>query len=408
MIKDRIRNADKKYKYMIMTLVSGLILSVCIFLSEKDTGYLKSGNVLIRNEYGEGAYEASVKVSDGENEETLNLTVEERKYTDAELDELIEELLLDMCDLMCGENPSLSEVNRDLKFPGKVDGYPFSIRWESMAGDVIDNTGALLCEEGCEETHDVSVAATFIYGDYRYEKVFEIRVIPYEYSPVERSFINIRKEIDKVLSNETEGTLILPVNDGNKSFSYSEEGVNNGIIMLVLTLFLTPLVGISSEYDEKKKKEKELKLLNDAYSLFVEKLKLYMVSGLTVKNSFLMIEKSLDNSNAQRDKALFKYVKMACNRYKNGVSEEKILSEFGNSCGSSYKKLMLLLTVNLKQGNERIITLMEEESEKALSMRRENAKKKGDEASVKLLFPMMLMMLIIMALIIMPAYLNFN
>ena len=88
--------------------------------------------------------------------------------------------------------------------------------------------------------------------------------------------------------------------------------------------------------------------------------------------------------------------------------EEEIINDFGGSCGGSYRKLAYLLVVNLKKGNDKLIALMEEEVVKANAVRKERARKRGDEASVKLLFPMMGMLLIVMALIILPAYLDFS
>ncbi len=51
---------------------------------------------------------------------------------------------------------------------------------------------------------------------------------------------------------------------------------------------------------------------------------------------------------------------------------------------------------------------MEEEADSALEDRRQFAKRTGEEAGTKLLFPMMLMMLVVMALILLPAYFNFG
>jgi len=47
---------------------------------------------------------------------------------------------------------------------------------------------------------------------------------------------------------------------------------------------------------------------------------------------------------------------------------------------------------------------MEQEMQQVLEKRRELAKKKGEEASTKLLFPMILLLVLVMVMIVYPAW----
>ena len=51
--------------------------------------------------------------------------------------------------------------------------------------------------------------------------------------------------------------------------------------------------------------------------------------------------------------------------------------------------------------------MLSEEADAALEERRNLARKRGEEAGTKLLFPMMLMLVVVMFLILLPAFFGF-
>ena len=67
-------------------------------------------------------------------------------------------------------------------------------------------------------------------------------------------------------------------------------------------------------------------------------------------------------------------------------------------------KFSTLLVQNLKKGNANLINILEYESADIFNERKENAKILGEEASTKLLVPMVLMMTIIFAIILYAAF----
>ncbi|MDE7404570.1 MAG: secretion protein F, partial [Lachnospiraceae bacterium] len=62
----------------------------------------------------------------------------------------------------------------------------------------------------------------------------------------------------------------------------------------------------------------------------------------------------------------------------------------------------------LKPGNGQLLTLLAQEADGAQEDRRNMAKKAGEEAGTRLLFPMMLMLVVVMFLVLLPAYLDFG
>ena len=69
-----------------------------------------------------------------------------------------------------------------------------------------------------------------------------------------------------------------------------------------------------------------------------------------------------------------------------------------------YMKFSTLLVQNLKKGSDDLLRRMELEAEDAVRIRRELAKKQGEEAGTKLLLPMMLMLVVVFAMILTAAF----
>ena len=404
-----MRKLSKKHKYMIAVLGIGILFSLVIYFEDRKDTKLRDGNVLIRNEYGEGEYELNLKVLYQEKEDEMRLNIEEREFTSDELDFLSAEAYEVIKKQMLNNNSSVEKVSEDISFPLSVSGYPFDLRWAVSDEAIIDRTGKLLCKEGCMETHSAIATVVLMYHDYRQTMNYELTVVPKTYSDEQMIFFGIKENIDEVVRNETESSVItLPNEYEGTPVLYSQHLPPNSIAMVIVSFVLSIVIGICVEYDEKKKERKINEELEKSYVIFAEKMKLYLISGLTVKKAFFEIKRSLEFENKTEQLNLYKRIVAACNKYTNGYTEEAVINEFGSECEGSYRKLCYLLVINLKRGNDRLIELMEDEVTKANIKRKEMARKKGDEASIKLLFPMMSMLLVVMALIILPAYLDFK
>lgn len=403
-----MNKVSKKHRYMITVLILGLVFSVGIYIRDRENANPKNGNCLERNEYGEGDYEASLHVGYEDSSKDIKVLIKEREYTKEELDRLSESAYEKIKTLLLNGNQSFENVSKDMYFPLKIPEYPFDLRWSVSDEKIIDRTGKIICKEGCMDTHNIIVSVALIYKEYRQYFNFEIRIVPSIYEPKEIRFFEIQRKIDEVVDNSINSKIVcLPQEYEGSKLSYSLKIPYSSIVMLILTFVFSVGIGICTEYDEKKKKRKMREDLERGYASFVERMKLYLLSGLTIKSSFYRIQKNLETDDSAENRELLVRIKGACNKYSNGCIEETIINEFGVECEGSYRKLSYLLSVNLKKGNSRLIELLNEEVIKANAARKESARKKGDEASIKLLFPMMSMLLIVMALIILPAYMDF-
>ena len=135
-----------------------------------------------------------------------------------------------------------------------------------------------------------------------------------------------------------------------------------------------------------------------------------MQAGLTARNAWERIVWDY-RKKCERDPGKVRYayeeMTLACREMQNGVAEAKAYENFGLRCRiPCYLKLSALLEQNLKKGSKGLTGLLQLEVREAFEQRRDLARSQGEEASTKLLVPMILMLFAVMLLILVPAGLS--
>ena len=149
------------------------------------------------------------------------------------------------------------------------------------------------------------------------------------------------------------------------------------------------------------------KELRRDYPELVEKFILLIGAGLNVKGAWLRITNEYIGKREKEGTKLYAYEEMLVTRYQieNGMTELKAYELFGRRIGLlPYMKFSTLLTQNLRKGTSDMLRILEYEAIDIMNEKKENAKILGEEASTKLLLPMMLMMLEVFAIIIYAAF----
>ena len=98
---------------------------------------------------------------------------------------------------------------------------------------------------------------------------------------------------------------------------------------------------------------------------------------------------------------------VAANEMKQGITEAEAYDHFGHRCGTSqYLKFCSILIQSVKTGAGGMGRMLAEAGEEAVIVRRENAKRVGEEAGTKLLFPMIVLLGVVMFIVIVPAFMS--
>ena len=168
-----------------------------------------------------------------------------------------------------------------------------------------------------------------------------------------------------------------------------------GIVVILVSVYI-PQTKL-----QKKQKEREEQLLID-YPEIISKFILLLGAGLTVKGALGRI---LEERKGEKMRYVYKELLYIYHEMNNGITEAAAFEQLGNRIRMiPYMRFGALVSQNLKKGSAQLIPLLELEATDAFSQRKENARRRGEEASTKMLMPMMIMLGIVMAIIIIPAF----
>lgn len=397
------------FVFLIMAL-----FGVMLGIQEKQNPVLIDGTKIKRNETGKGYYQEELDVSvenliEGysypvEIPEQALTSEEEQAYLKAAEHEIEEEFV--------GENESVNCIRGKVVISDTYqDGHVYA-EWHFDSYDVIDGEGKIQSDELTKQGELVEASVSLSCGDSMSEYRFQFRVYPDILTEQERVLKILSDFLEQEKVKKGEEYLSLPGEVMGYSVSWAKKGEHLPEKMLLLGIIAAVLIPLSEhkrEQDRQKKREQQLLL---EYPAMVSKLSLLLGSGMTLNHAWNKIVSSYIRKREKDHGAVLPvYEEMLVTMYemKSGVGEERAYTGFGERCGlQRYRKLGNILVQNLKKGNRGMVELLEAEAENAFEERKNLARKYGEEAGTKLLFPMMIMLAMIMMLLIIPAFLSFR
>lgn len=376
-----------------ITAAAGFIMLVCLTGSKKE-----KVDKLERPGYGENSENIPLIVEyDGE-EKPLNITINPVVLTLEQLDAAFEETFEEVCDVICGENNSLNEVNTDLIFENKVGRYAMNIEYFSDNYDVINAMGEVN-NVGMMENCICNITISINYREFYREYEIPVTVVAKPFSAEQLLENNISGELSK---QQDKSVVNLPTELEGKKISFYQEKSGNGAYVFLLLLSAGIILYVLKIYKPKKQKEYREKQMIADYSEIVSKLSLLMGTGMSAYNALSSIAE--DNGKGINSHYAYKEILFCVNRISSGVSEHVSYMEFGKRCGlMPYIRLSNLLIQNINMGTNNIFELLREETTSAFNERKHKARKTGEEAGTKLLLPMSLMLIVVLVIIVVPS-----
>lgn len=408
------RNYQKrKIGLMIGLIIIGLVSALGLHLCSQMKTRLAEGAHLIRNEWGAGDYQINLVANTEEWSKEFSFLVEERALTREEKEQRKDQLKILLPEIIKGENQDLYHVTENLNFVTHVSGYPFGLAWKSDNTKRVETNGKVNREGIRTEGEWVTIHA--IINDSQQNESETVTYQIYILQEILDEKDIFFKILDERLLKEDEKTaeetkIQLPQEINGKIVSWKEEKEDNSIYVLLIFLLGSILAGKGMDYDLRRNLQKRSKQLEREYAGFVNKLRLYLSAGLTVRNAFMRITKEYEKNRRNGKKHyLYEELKISCSQLENGMAEEQVYFDFGQRCGEMrFRRLSSLLGVQLTKGNDQLLKNLAKEADNAIEDQRNQARKVGEEAGTKLLFPMMLMLLLVMFFILLPAYLDFG
>lgn len=402
----------KKAACFLAVLVGGMAVSLiclCIYLLRGEETKMQS---VVRPGYGEGDRKEllTVHVEGEEDDRELEINVQERRYTNDEKQRLLDRALLELEQMLPGENDSLDEVRKNLVFPQSLADGAVKASFLTIPYGVIAEDGSLTGSED-ENGTQVEIQGTLTCAGMETVHTMFVKVFPPELPEQERFMQSVRKEVEQAdVRDSHEETVELPKRVEDRELEWIRKKENPFPAVFTLTLILA--CGFWIEMDSathRRAEERKGQLLLD-YPDLMWKMTMLLGAGLSMKGIFTRIsdEYLREKKNSKKMRHVYEEVTYTCREMQSGIPEAQAYERFGKRCQlPEYIRLGSVLSQNLKKGSKGLIQLLETEAESSLADRKNHARKIGERAGTKLLFPMMIMLGIVLVILMAPAFLSF-
>lgn len=394
-------------------VLGGIGLYLVLNLSPMPDSPVSADGTIVRNGYGGDGqnYQVSVVAEDESGMEKQELPMEffvsPQNYSREEAEAVFETIMQGMEQRICGKNPSLMEVTQNLNLLKTVEDSGVRLRWYSLEPDLIDAAGTLKAE--VEEATLIPLRVQLTAGEYKADYELVVRLIPQQRDSTETFFANLQKEILRLDEEQKYSEYLqLPLEYEGRCLHYRTEKRTDYVILPFLGILMAVIWPARKRSQQRKKeKAREQELLLD-YSEIVSKLMVFIGAGMTVRNAWermvLDYERGLKAGKKQRKRAAYEEMRYTYYQLKNGVSESRAYQDFGRRCRlQPYLKLSSLLEQNRRTGTKDLRGILQMELADAFELRKNLARRMGEEAGTKLLLPLFLMLGIVMIMIMVPA-----
>jgi hypothetical protein len=408
----------KKVSLFLLVLMVGILISLVGFL----VSFLNRGEMVTqsigRPGYGEGDRKEALTVQiEGSDEEELEITVQERKYTDAQKQELLDQALEELDTLILGENETLDEVRSDLYFPETMEDGAVTVSYLTVPYGIIGTDGTL--SDGAEDAGTlIEIEATLTCQEQEASYTVYAKVFPPIRTEEEQLRQAIQKEVEEADARDSnEETLTLPQTADGKQLTWLHSAENPLPSLLVLTVLLAFCTYLEMDSRIHQKAEKRKAQLMMDYPDLMWKMTMLLGAGLSIKGTFSRIsseylreKKEKEKHRQRKDDVRYVYeeVTYTCYEMENGIPEAEAYERFGKRCQlPEYIRLGSVLSQNLRKGAKGLTALLETEAASSMNERKNHARKIGEQAGTKLLLPMVLMLIIVLVILMVPAFLSF-
>ncbi len=369
---------------------------------------IASGQVA-RNDPGDGMLEteAYVYLHEEETEYPVTIAIPERKFQKEEEQKLLAEAEEEMKASFCGENPSLDRISSNPRVLESYRDGKVSAEWMFSETDMISMEGEIFWEEMTKERQKVKAFVEFKCGGSEAFHEFSFWIVSKEKSKREKTVSKIKEQI--AMQDETEKVVRLPDSVAGQKITWRGAEATQELEILGLGAIASFAAFYTAKEQKEKQKQKRKRNLLLSYPEFVSKLSLLLGAGMTISGALKKMNQMYQikqETGGRKEEVYEELHRMVC-EMDNGMGEFRAYQDFSERCDlQPYRKLVSLLTAGQKAGSRKLMEKLNEEADRVFLERKNAARRLGEEAGTKMLFPMMLLLVIVMAIVIVPAFLS--
>lgn len=420
-----------KYRHKVI-LISTLALTIIYLLFGRESVFV-SKNTIERSDIGDINKNYTLYVSSDKSLKNveLNFDVNAKRITTGEADEYFYKLFDSILPEILNTNTDFLNIKTKLNLKNKYQNgisanWRFSPKINTRENilkysNLIDGFGNVNNEnfEDGEEVEGIlnvyfSIDVANAEKDIKYKSdnySIDVKVVKRDETEAERLLRDIKKDIDNQNKTATDKSFItLPSRLNDEGINYYEKTDFSFIYIIILGIIVCFILDYRDKDLIKQQEINKKKEIGIDFPQIITKLLIYINAGVTVRNSFIMIADNytfkLNQGQIQKRKA-YEEIKKYKSRIQSGENEESCLYNIAKNLNDNdYTRFFNILIQNIKNGNKDIKTVLEMEVYDALYKMKSHAEKLAEEASTKLILPLMMMLLIIFVIIMVPALMS--
>jgi len=393
----------KERKRLVLVFFSVLLLAV---LKDLSGGVLQKDNTILRKGYGEEEKEVFLKVEiEGEdNALPYVLEIEPMRFTREQAEAYFAIAKEEISDTIY-----VGEEKIDIKetYADEL----ITAEWRFSPLGYVDGNGNILWDEIPEEGILLNVSVLLTGGMYEEIYEFPLFIEKKELSEKEQVLLTVGEILENQMQQEGLEKIQLPEEVRGKKLAWREKKDYLTGKVLLLEVITIILLKVLKKEEQKALMKKQKDAFEYEYPDMVNQLCILLGAGMTTRQAWIRIVKQYQEKKKQgisEKKPLYEAIVQMTHRLSEGETEREAYEKFAMEIDVPvYRRLMRSLVVNLEKGTAGICAYLENEEKQAYEMRILNAKKLGEEASTKMLIPLMLQMLLIMAVVLAPAMIGF-
>lgn len=384
-----------------------LLILLLAFYVDITGGNIQEDGSIKRNEFG-GEDKSVHLVIDAEGiveNYSYELEVEPTRISEEEAEQYIAKAMEEI-------DADFKEIKADVEIQDTyVSGF-VEADWYFSPSGYLSSEGRVVQENIPEEGILINARVTLLCGDYEAVYSFPFRIEKEILSEQERFFNQVDEWIEKQMKQEGTTSIILPDEINGINIIWSEKKDYLAVKIMLLEIVAIVLISISKKRKLEKENQERKRSIELQYPDVVNQLSILLEAGMTTRQAWQRMAKQYTEKrqrNLVEENLVYEAITHMSHRLAEGENEkiayEKFLGEIDVMC---YHRLFRTLIGNLEKGTSSICNYLEEESRRAYEQRIFLAKKIGEEASTKMLFPLMIMMILVMAMVVAPAIISFS
>lgn len=390
-----------------------IFLLAMAFYMDSSEGSL-DGNNIRRNKVGEGSQQVDLILNAKglKKDYKYSVDVKEELPTKEQADKYIDEAREEIDNTFCSEGEEIDHVTQNLHMKESYVEGIVEAEW-TLSDYSIVNTEGLIQQDQVSDTGSMIEATVHLTcNEYEREYSFDFVVYKQNLSNSEKLIQDIDNEIEKSLNTQGKTELELPKQVDGIDVTWKEKKTGYVYKIIILEIVMIILIYLTEKERKKKDIEKRKVSMQLDYPEIVSKMAILLGAGMTIEQAWNRITASYYMKRQKKQcgiKPAYDEMIITAREISDGESGRKAYQRFSQRVDlGCYQRFIRILLQSLVKGNKGICTMLEKESDDAFKERKLLAKKLGEEASTKMLVPLMLMMIVVMAIIIAPAVLSFK